>query len=346
MLKICHVNLAKGFRGGERQTELLIRYFASNTEKQYLICRKSSPLIEHLKDVKNLTVIEVTSRFQGLLSNIKVDFVQAHEGKAVHWAYLNYLLHRTPYLITRRVPQPIKNSFFTNLCYKTSSATVAISSKIALYLKDRGLPKVVTINSALSHLDYDENESFKLKELYNGYFLIGHIGAYVDRHKGQRVIIEAARKLQNKYPNVLFLLMGTGADEEKLKAESAELTNVKWLGFHKNVGDYLKIFDLFVFPSRNEGLGSVLLDVMDYGVPIIASNVDGIPDIVKDHKTGLLIENGDSEQLYLSIINLIEHPELAGKLAKNAKENMVNFSPEMMAQKYLALYEKLSEETA
>ena len=141
------------------------------------------------------------------------------------------------------------------------------------------------------------------------------------------------------------MLLGAGIDEEILKKESADLHNVIWLGFHKNVGDYLKIFDLFVFPSRNEGLGSVLLDVMDYGVPVIASDVDGIPDIVKNNETGILIENGNSEQLAGAIIKLASEPELARDLASNAKRNMANFSPESMAQKYEELYEKLNKET-
>lgn len=345
MLRICHVNLAKGFRGGERQTELLIRYLESRTDVQYLVCRKNSPLIEHLRDVKNLTIVEVSGRCGGHFSGINADFVQAHEGKAVHWAYLEKVIHRTPYLITRRVPQPIKNSFFTNLCYKTASAVVAISSSIADYLTKRGMQRIVTINSALAHMNYDEHEAQKLKEQYRDYYVVGHIGAYVDRHKGQRVIIDAARKLQSEHPNIIFLLLGAGIDEEILKKESADLHNVIWLGFHKNVGDYLKIFDLFVFPSRNEGLGSVLLDVMDYGVPVIASDVDGIPDIVKNNETGILIENGNSEQLAGVIIKLASEPELARDLASNAKRNMANFSPESMAQKYEELYEKLNKET-
>lgn len=346
MLRVCHVNLAKGFRGGERQTELLIRYLAPNTEVQYLVCRKGSPLVERLADVKNLSIIEIKSRFQGHFSNIKADYIQAHEGKAVHWAYIEHLIHKTPYLITRRVPQPVKDSFFTNLCYYNAKATVAISSTIANYLKERKFPHVTIINSALTHMEHNPTEVAKLKEQYKDYFIVGHIGAYVDRHKGQRVIIDVARRLIKEETKMIFLLLGAGKDEEVLKAESADLNNVKWLGFHKNVGDYLKIFDLFVFPSRNEGLGSVLLDVMDYEVPIIASNVDGIPDIVKDGETGLLITNGSSDELYQKIKQLKNDPQFVDQLVSNAKQSMTNFSPEQMAAKYLELYEVLSKEKA
>ena len=98
-------------------------------------------------------------------------------------------------------------------------------------------------------------------------------------------------------PEAIFLMLGDGADKEMLQQASQDVKNIKWLGFKSNLGDYLSILDLFAFPSRNEGLGSTLLDVMDYNVPIIASAVDGIPDIVHHEKTGLLVPPNDASAL-------------------------------------------------
>ncbi len=341
LISVCHVNLAKGFRGGERQTELLIRNLASHTKKQFLVCRKNSPLADRLKDVANLHIYQINSRLSLQLRKIDADVIQAHEAKAVHWAYIHSALHCIPFVITRRVPQKIKKSFFSNLCYKNASFLVGISSTITSYLKDINAAPVVTINSALAHMDSDEQEAKRIKELYKDKIIIGHIGAYVDRHKGQRVLIDAAKQLHNERDDLVFLCLGSGKDEELLKEESKNLPEIKWLGFKKNVGDYIRAFDLFVFPSRNEGLGSTLLDVLDFSVPVIASNVDGIPDIIKDNSTGLLIENGNSKMLKDKILELLNNQTLAKNLAENGHKLTEQFTPEKMAEKYLNLYKQI-----
>jgi glycosyltransferase involved in cell wall biosynthesis len=343
-LTICHVNLAKGFRGGERQTELLIRHLSDSVAAQYLVCRRNSPLIEHLRDVKNLTAVEVSGRFGGHFSNIRADIINAHEAKAAHWALIEHTLRGTPYVITRRVPQKIKKGVLSNLCYSRASRLVGISSPITEYLKEISSRPVVTINSALAHMSCDLQKTSSILNEYQNKIIIGHIGAYVDRHKGQRIIIEAARQLAKERDDLVFLCLGAGCDEQVLREESCDVPSVKWLGFQKDVGSYLKAFRLFVFPSRNEGLGSTLLDVMDYGIPVIASNVDGIPDIVKDYQTGLLIENGSATQLAEKIRELLNDSELAGRLAQNAKSSLENFLPETMASRYIDMYQSILQE--
>ena len=65
-----------------------------------------------------------------------------------------------------------------------------------------------------------------------------------------------------------------------LKAAAAGLSNLTFTGFVDNVGDYLAAFDIFILPSNREGIGSILLDAMEQGLPVIASRVGGVPDIV------------------------------------------------------------------
>ena len=227
--------------------------------------------------------------------------IHAHEAKAVHWAWLHHCLYKTPYILTRRVPQTIKNTRFNQYCYEHAQYAVAISSPIETHLHSKQWCPVARIPSALAHLKNNPDQVKALKEQYAHNFVVGHIGALVDKHKGQREIIKAAKLLENEIPEAIFLILGDGPDKEALLAESQGLSNIKWLGFKSNIGDYLAIMDLFVFPSRNEGLGSTLLDVMDYQIPIIASNVDGIPDIVIHEKTGILIPPNDAQALASAI---------------------------------------------
>lgn len=339
-LHICHVNLARGFRGGERQTALLIQALADRGIAQSLVCRSDSPLRDAIAKLP-VMLVSAHSQLAGHLRAPRADLVHAHEAKAVHWAYLHHLLRGTPYLLTRRVPQPIRNKRFNRLTYRATSCAVAISSVIEHHLCQRAWCPVTHIPSALAHLPSDPARVAGLRERFHGHRVVGHIGALVDRHKGQRLLIETAEQLRDSHPDLLFLCLGQGEDDAQLRRESSHLDNLVWEGFRDNVGDYLEIMDLFAFPSRNEGLGSILLDAMDHGVPVVATAVDGIPDIVAHGRSGLLVPPGDAQALAAAITDLIDDPAQRARLAQGAREQLADFTPASMAKAYLTLYERI-----
>ncbi|WP_158772368.1 glycosyltransferase family 4 protein [Cobetia sp. L2A1] len=360
-LHVRHVNLARGFRGGERQTLNLIADLARRAKpsasgeagapiRQSLVCLQDSPLISELAALElsvTVEVIEISGRFRGHFGQPRADIVHAHEAKAVHWAWLHQRLTGTPYLLTRRVPQPVKDKAFNRLTYRAAACRVAISSVIESHLRERHWGETALIPSTLAHLPSDTDAVAQLRERFGNIAkaetqVVGHVGALVDRHKGQRLLIEAARLLRESHPQLLFVCLGAGEDEAAFKAESADLDNLIWEGFHTNVGDYLEAFDLFAFPSRNEGLGSILLDVMDHGVPVIASNVDGIPDIVHDDQTGVLVPGGDADALAAAIASLAADAPRRERLVNCAREDLTRFTPCAMGKAYLALYRRLA----
>lgn len=341
---ITHANLAKGFRGGERQTALLIEYLEKlNIEHQYLACRIDSPLRKHLKHVSNLTFVNANHQLKGHFGIPKTDIIHAHDAKAVHWAWIQHKIHARPYILTRRIDNPVKNKRFNQMTYKAASQRVAISKIIENNLISRNWGSVSRIPSVFSYLPSNPEHTDELKRPFENKYIVGHLGALSDHHKGQRILIAAAKRLENSYPDIQFLFYGRGDDEEALKQESQHLSNVHWQGFVDYVGDVIPMFDIFAFPSRMEGLGSVLLDVMYFNVPIIASNVGGIPDIVKHEETGLLFENADDEALAKGIITLYQNRKYAKTLAEQAKQQLSLYSPEAMAQSYFNLYKEILE---
>ncbi len=338
-MQVTHVNLARGFRGGERQTELLIRALAETPGlRQQLVCRSDSPMREHLHNVPGLALVTANHQLSGHWRLGRTDLVHAHDAKGVHWACLHHLLKNTPYLITRRVNTPVRNKLSNRLSYKQADYRVAISRPIQNQLLARGWGNVERIPDAYSGLSADSDHSLAIRSKYTGKFLVGHAGALVDRDKGQRVLLEAARLLIKDAPDVHFLFLGSGADEAMLREESYDLTNVEWLGFKENIADYLAALDVFAFPSRNEGLGSVLLDVMKLEVPIIASQVGGIPDLIDNEVTGLLFPDGDYSSLADGILRLREQPELRRRLCRQADKRLILYSPHAMADGYMKLY--------
>ena len=341
-MHIGHVNLAKGYRGGERQTEVLIEYLSKieGVEiKQTLFCR-SEVLAENLSGLRNVKVIHVSGRFSGHFGRHNIDMLHAHDAKGVHWAYIHKLLYQTPYIITRRVPQDVGENYFKKLIYSGSECNVCISNSIknALDIYDYGLSIVIPDSS--SGFVVDDKKVDEIKNRYAGSTIIGHVGALVDKHKGQTVLIEAARQLNEKYENLVFIFLGEGVDKVFLQENASDIDNIHFLGFKNNVADYIAALDIFAFPSINEGLGSVLLDVMDFNVPIVASNVDGIPDIVEHEVSGLLFEVGDSEALSRSISRLIDDPFFSKEIASRSKNMSSRYSPIKIAEEYLKLYQR------
>lgn len=340
---ICHINLAGGYRGGERQTELLIRQLAREGTKQTLIARRDSPLLNNLADTPGLDLAGVSKpyiRHAGALRG--VDLAHAHETRAAQLAYLASRLTGQPYLITRRVPNKPKNNFFTRGVYRRAEVVVALSAAIRQVMEGFE-PSIKTeiIPSMTAHLPRDEVAVRRIRENYAGRFLIGHAGALVMRHKGQQVLIEAARRLSTSHPDMHFLLLGAGEDEAELKRRARGLDNLEFLGFKHDVGNWLAALDLFVFPSLQEGLGSILLDAMEFGLPIIASNVDGIPEIIREGENGLLVPPGDASALAAAIEWLYADSDLRAALTAAGQVMIADYTPETIAPRYLALYRRL-----
>ena len=339
-MKITHINFAKGFRGGERQTQLLLEQLSDQGLKQTLLTRVHSELAQRCKHIYNLTIREVPKPYIFHLNLSKpTDLIHAHETKGLQFAYAASIFNKTSFIVTRRVDNRLKTNFLNTKMYKAAFRSVALSNAIKNeIMRISPQAKTTIIPSAYSDTKVNKIESNKIKSRFHGKFLIGNVGALVDSHKGQSFLIEAAKELEKSHPNVHFILLGRGEDEAKFKAQAKGLNNITFEGFVDNVNDYINCFDLFVFPSRHEGLGSILFDVMQLNVPIIATKVGGIPDIIQDGINGILIPPLSKNSILDKIKHLQQHPELSESLVVQARDIVTQFSPENMAKRYIKLY--------
>ncbi|WP_405228013.1 glycosyltransferase family 4 protein [Lentisalinibacter sediminis] len=337
-LKIAHINLARGFRGGERQTELLIRALAKRKIRQKLIARRSQPLCERLRDIDSLDVAEVSTIFGACHESRLASLIHVHDGRSIQAAALSKTLFNTPYIVTRRVDNPIRSNFLTRRMYVRASALVALSNAIVEQIRrfdTRLQPEVIP--SAWNPVEPDPRRTHGLRSSYGGAFTVGNVGALDQAHKGQMAIISAARAL----PDVLFVLVGSGRDETLFREAASGLENVRFAGQVDNVASYLASFDIFAFPSLHEGLGSILLDALRLGVPVVASDVGGIPDIITDDVNGMLIPAGDAESLTAAVERLAGHPELRQRYAEAGKAAAEAYSPDAMTSRYMDLYRRV-----
>ena len=226
--------------------------------------------------------------------------------------------------------------------YRGAARRVVLSAAIAGSLRalDPALDSQV-IPSASAQLPVDTARVAALREQFNGRFLVGHVGALVDSHKGQRQIITIAKSLAASLPEVAFVLVGSGRDADALAAEAAGLQNLHWAGEVSDVGNWLAAFDVFLYPSRHEGLGSILLDAMAARLPIVATAVGGIPEIVVAGRGGFLCHVDDIAGLSAAIMTLHADRELRSRMADFNQGRAADFAPASMTQRYLNLYREL-----
>jgi glycosyltransferase involved in cell wall biosynthesis len=341
-VKIVHVNTARGYRGGERQTELLIRGLASRNVRQGLVTRHGAPLADRVRKL-GVDVRTVSGGFWSVARATRdASLIHVHEGRSVYAAFLRALLSGTPYVITRRVNNPIRDHWIAHKAYGRAACIAAVAPQVAEIVRayDASLP-VVVVHSASSGLPVDPARSAAIKAELRGKFVVGHVGALDNRQKGQEFIIAAARELERSHPDVHFMLVGGGDDEAMLKASASGLSNLTFTGFVDNVGDYLAAFDVFILPSNREGIGSILFDAMEQGLPLVASRVGGVPDIVQDRENGLLIDPANPTQLRDAILALRADGALRRAYGERGREFSKDFTCEAMCRKYVAVYESL-----
>lgn len=337
---LCHINIAQGYRGGERQTELLVRELASHRWRQRLVVRTGNPLAGRCADIPHLEIVEVAGNpLSAAVAVPRQSLVHAHDARSIYAAWLGSIIRHVPYLFTRRVDNPLRPSRFRDAAYRKSGGIVAVSRAVAGEIRKRypGIECTI-LPDAATNLARDPVASDAIRRRYPGRTLIGHVGALEQEQKGQLTIIEAARRAASEHPDWHFLLLGQGRDEARFRAAMRGLDNIELAGQVDNVGTWFGAFDLFVFPSLHEGLGSSLLDAMSFGLPIVASGVGGIPEIVQDGINGLLVGPGDVEAFYRAIERIVDDPSLARRVSEANRTRAEEFSPAHMAAAYERTY--------
>lgn len=340
---IAHINLARGFRGGERQTELLVRGLAVAGWRQRVVVRRGEGLALRLAGVAGAELRLVSGNVPGAARALRgADLVHVHEARALQAAWLNRLAGGAPYLVTRRVQQGPSHHALNRAMYRGAARIVVLSRAIgaALAALDPALAWEV-IPSASAGLTAAAGHVAELRRRFGGGFIVGHVGALVDSHKGQRQILEVARATALRAPDIAYVLVGAGRDEAALRAEAAGMANVHFTGEVRDVGNYLAAMDLFLYPSRHEGLGSILLDAMAFGLPVVATRVGGIPEVVTHGSGGMLCDAGDVAGLAAAVLTLHADADLRARMAAANRERAREFSPEVMTGRYAGLYRSL-----
>ncbi len=175
--------------------------------------------------------------------------------------------------------------------------------------------------------------------------LVGGVGR-LEPVKGFAYLIQAARVVLGAAQDVRFILAGDGSLRPELTGRARPLGDrFRMLGLRNDVPDLMAAMDLFVLPSVNEGMGRVLLEAGAAGCPAVATAVGGVPDIVNQDETGVLVEPGSAKALADAILALVNDPEKRTRLGQAARKTVVPaYGLERMVARLEALYEELIRE--
>ncbi len=174
--------------------------------------------------------------------------------------------------------------------------------------------------------------------------IIGTIGR-LSIQKAPLDFVEAAQLVLQHKPEVQFVMVGDGPLAPEVERAIGAEQRIKKLGFRDNVPEILGMLDIFVLSSLWEGLGRALTEAMAMSLPIAATNVNGVPELVAHGKTGVLSPPGEPAQLAVNIMWLLDHPSEAREMSECARERVVSaFGMESMVEQIEELYERLLAE--
>ncbi len=176
--------------------------------------------------------------------------------------------------------------------------------------------------------------------------VIGTVGR-LSEEKGTKYLIRAMGLLRERIPELRLVVVGAGPQKAELEALVVALdlkSRVEFVGWQHDIQSYLDSWDLFILPSLQEGFGVAAVEAMSSGLPVIASRVGGLEEVIIDGKTGWLVEPGNPEalarQIQLVLYNQCERHQVAEAGRQFAMEH---FSTETMVRKIRAIYELCDE---
>lgn len=357
---ILHINTSKEWRGGENQTLYLVKGLDSLNVKQTIILQPNSPLQEKISTLKltNSKVYPLSMKsewdwkavkeIRKIIQEENISLVHTHTGNAHSLAFFAKKKN-DPWklIVSRRVDFKIRKNFFSRWKYYSPLVDlyVCVSKYIHKLLIQEGVDprKVITIQSGVDFSRFEKltNRETAKKQLgiSKKTIVLGIIAALVD-HKDYPTLLKAISLLPN-HLDIKLLILGEGELKDSLIALSNQLQiqdKVQFLGFQPNIELYLSAFDIFCFSSKEEGLGTSVLDAMACGLPVIATQAGGIPEMVEDGKGGYLVPIQSPEEFSEKILILLQNESLRKSMGEFNKKKVQEFSITQTIQKTYQVY--------
>ncbi|SHG42975.1 N-acetyl-alpha-D-glucosaminyl L-malate synthase BshA [Thermosyntropha lipolytica DSM 11003] len=367
-IKVLHLIGGGEIGGAERLVLTLLKLLNRDRYEPYLICLCPGPFaslarangikadtiaMRHKLDISTIRPLREYMRQKG------IDIVHTHGVRA-------NLVGR---IAAHKEKLPVVTTFHSRLSYDYDSRLAALVATLLTRMTNRYTDRFIAISYAIKEeiLAMGVPDS-KLQVIHNGLDtdkfksnrdekeVKRELGLSPDKKivtmiarlhpvKGHKYFILAAREVMQHTKEVQFLIIGEGSLRPELEQMVRELhleEEVLMPGYYNDIEDIYRISDLICVPSLMEGLGLVVLEAMFFRVPVIATRVGGIPEIIEDGKDGILIPPEDHRALAEKIIRLLEDELLRKRLTDNALKKIEKFTMENMTKQVEAIYDELA----
>jgi glycosyltransferase involved in cell wall biosynthesis len=272
------------------------------------------------------------------------EFLHAQTSHILTYCVFSKWFHKTPIVFSRKVDF-VPTGILTKLKYKYTNYITGVSEAIKIIIEKFCSKKVSIVSDIALKQNLNKERALKVlneKNISTEKRVIGTLAAFVD-HKDPFTMVETIRLLSEKRNDFVFLHFGNGDLQStiKQKIKESRIEEVyKVMGFYESAEDFFSILDVFVMSSKEEGLGSSVLDAFLYEVPVASTTAGGLKDLVKDNRAESC-EKQNPKQLAECIDILLSQPERAKEYTKNAKAYVEEFhSMLFITNQYLNLFQK------
>ena len=345
MKRILHINTNKIWRGAEQQVHYLLNNSSVDYDT-YLFCPENSALYNKNSSTKKDKLFIYKKRFgvdilaaiklKNVCKQNKIDLIHLHDSHAINTYLLaDFLGINIPCVIHRHVNFPVtsKWKYQHKKILKIICVSNEIKKNLSSFVEEK---KLVVVNpgidisqwsTANDQLRNELNVSSEIK-------LIGIVSA-LESEKNIEEFIVIANQISEKRNDVKFIIVGDGSLYKEFNTQNSTL-NIIFLGFRNDVQQILSSLDIFLFTSKNEGFGQVLLEAMAAKVPIISSNFSAVNEIIENGKTGFIYK--EVENAINNIECLIINNELRNTITEKAFNFVQQFDISLMNKKMEEVY--------
>lgn len=333
-MRILHTESSLGWGGQENRTLNEMLGMRERGHEMLLACQPGAKLgarareagfTVHETPMRSALDLPAILRLRRFMRQARADIVNCHSGRDTQLAGMAARsLPRRPRIVrTRHLALPITSRFTYSVL---PDHVVTVSQFVGNALAAAGIPheKISTVPTGIDLSRYDRSTVTGDLRTELGLppdtLLIGTI-AILRVKKGHAEILEAVPEVLKQFPAAHFIFAGDGPQTDNLKRRIAAAgleSQVHMLGLRRDVVNVLAALDVFVLPTHQEALGTVFIEAGAMGLPVVASNVDGVPEVVADGMTGVLIPPRDSKTLAAAICTLLAEPDTRSRYGHSA----------------------------
>jgi glycosyltransferase involved in cell wall biosynthesis len=360
-MRSLHIDTARTWRGGQNQVLLTVNGLAEAGHDAMLLAHEDGELRRRAGDGLRFLGFSPRSEFDvqagwrlaGVLADRRPDVVHAHDPMAVSLAAMALQMRgssvpRPLVVASRRVDFHLKQHAFSRWKYRHVDVFVAASATIADILRQDGVEadRIAVVHDGVNVSYIDRQPVADVRAAFwlpHGAPVIGNVAALA-HHKGQRHLIDAMALLVGRQPDARLIIVGEGelrgALEEQVKVLGLD-RHVTLAGFREDVLSLMKSLDLFVMSSVTEGFGSAILEAMTCGRAVVGTRAGGIPEVVDDGVTGLLVAARQPEALAEAMGRLLTDADRRASMGRAGRARVLSaFSVDALVGGIIAVYER------